>query len=250
MNHDAPQQFGLTSAVIGQRGSNSEMIALLAILSVIVIFVIVFIDYYLMLRRTWRRREYGQVEQPVPPVPGLDASGELTIPAKYAIWNYMFYILGVGGVIIGIISGVAGYMIKDLAQQGATEKALAAMQEPLFKRLGELATAEAQLKAAAEKTANEASFAGVVATELATKHAAEVRGLPGAPGVSPSVADVATELATEHAAEVRGLPGAPGVSPSVADVATELAAKHANELRGPPGRNATGSRYYAGQRAR
>src|SRR5438552_4316756 len=66
---------------------------------------------------------------------GTNGKGELSTAAKYAIWNYMFSLFAVGGTIIGIVSGIAGYMIKDLATERAIQTALNKMQEPLSSQL-------------------------------------------------------------------------------------------------------------------
>jgi hypothetical protein len=39
---------------------------------------------------------------------GVDATGELTVGAKYAIWRHILGILGIGGTVVGIAIGVAG----------------------------------------------------------------------------------------------------------------------------------------------
>src|SRR5438045_3938187 len=80
------------------------------------------VDIYWLLRSRWIRNQeepyYNRpTGDPLTRVPGIDATGELTTSAKYAIWNYMFTILGVGGAIVGIVAGIAGYMINDLAKE-------------------------------------------------------------------------------------------------------------------------------------
>jgi hypothetical protein len=41
-------------------------------------------------------------------VSGIEFNGELSTSAKYAIWNYMFNILAVGGTVVGILAGLRG----------------------------------------------------------------------------------------------------------------------------------------------
>jgi hypothetical protein len=212
--------------------------------------IVILFDVYLIHRRRWLSPEY-QARFLLPPGPGVDVTGELTTSAKYAIWNYMFRILGVGGTIVGIIAGVAGYMINDLGKQEAIRVALNEMQKPLAEQLVALANAKAGVDAVAKslttdefkaivaaKLSADSIFANGVSKILASTYADQLRGKPGQDAVSPSVDDVAHELATKYANQLRGDPGAKGadgVSPAPADVAMVLTAKYSNELRGPPG---------------
>jgi hypothetical protein len=122
------------------------------------------IDVYLRLRTRWLRKEFSATRAPTP-VAGIDATGELTTGAKYAIWNYMFSILGIGGTIIGIVSGIAGYMINDLATEKPIQVALNKMQAPLADRLAQFADAKSALDTATKNVMTE-QFESTVAAKL------------------------------------------------------------------------------------
>src|SRR5580704_7992692 len=91
----------------------------------------VLVDMYLITRRRWIRIEELRPYYQGAPGPGVDITGDLTTGAKYAIWKYMLSMLVVGGTVIGIITGVAGYMINDLAKEKAIQAAFSQMQKPL-----------------------------------------------------------------------------------------------------------------------
>lgn len=65
----------------------------------------------------------------------------LTQEARSAVRGYMLSIFAIGGPIVAIVAGVAGYMINDLAKASATAQALQDIQEPLLE--GNLQVAEA-----------------------------------------------------------------------------------------------------------
>ena len=219
-------------------------------------------DMYFIMRRRWirgeRRRWIRSEETPSSvqevPTPGVDVTGELTTGAKYAIWKYMFSILGIGGAVIGIVAGVAGYMINDLGKEEAIKVALSEMQKPLAEQLGVLADAKAGIAVVAKsittdefkaivatKLSNDGAFQKSIGKELATTYAENLRGKPGKDGASPTVETVANELASKHVDQLRGAVGkdgkngADGTSPNVATVADELAIKYGNQLRGAAG---------------
>ena len=52
---------------------------------------------------------------------------------KAAVRSYMLQIFTIGGILIAVIAGVAGFLIKDLATKTAITDALQKMQEPLMK---------------------------------------------------------------------------------------------------------------------
>src|ERR1700684_2491042 len=91
----------------------------------LVIFLIVFI--VLLLGRGWfavdqyvlrRTKTMIQLEADGgASAPGMDNKIELTTAAKYAIWQYIWSILGIGGAVIGVLSGITGYLIKDLGTE-------------------------------------------------------------------------------------------------------------------------------------
>ncbi len=135
------------------------MYAILTTIAVVIVFFLALVaatDRYLILRRRWL---FAGNEPPSPPQAGIDVKGELTTGAKYAIWSYMFRILGIGGTIIGVISGLVGYMVNDLAKEKATQKALDEVQAPLIARLGQLENARAQLDVVAHDLATD-TFGG------------------------------------------------------------------------------------------
>ena len=204
--------------------------------------IAVLIDVYLLLRRRWllnevfSRQETGAPNVSDAPVAGIDAKGELTTGAKYAIWSYMFRILAVGGTIIGIVSGIAGYMIKDLATKTAMGRAFEQMQVPLNAQLKLFADANASL-VAAEKMKDDKVFKGAVADELIGKGELQrqiVQSLSNGDGFRKSVADL---LAAQHADQLRGAAGKDGVSPSSDEVAGVLVGKYADQLRGAAGKD-------------
>jgi hypothetical protein len=217
----------------------------------------------------WKRRDEAPKAQSAPE-PAIDAAGELTTAAKYALWQYMLNILAVGGTVIGIIAGIAGYMIKDLASAGAIQTALNKMQEPLARQLDKISTADASLKLAIEKTKNDEAFAqnvgnvikgevqkyllenvarelvnkdldklrpdvAVVSDDLVKRYKDQLRGKPGVDAVPPPATAVAEELFKKHRDELRG---ENGKSPDVEAVAAELATKYPDKLRGKPGADA------------
>jgi hypothetical protein len=129
-------------------------------IAVVCIAVYVAFDIYMFVR--------GKFESPVQPqssATGSEITGELTTGAKYAIWRYMFFLFGVGGAIIGVVSGVAGYMINDLAKEKAIQVALREMQKPLEERLAQFADAQSALNTAI-KTVNDEKFKTKVADTL------------------------------------------------------------------------------------
>jgi hypothetical protein len=174
-------------------------------------------------------------------ISGLNADGELTTAAKYAIWNYMFGMLAIGGTVIGVRSGIAGYMIKDLATKNAMQTAFIQMQKPLTDHMNKFTTADAALQAAYKTATDKSEFPNEVAKTLVAKHQNELRGPRGENGkdgkdaIAPPVSAIAMELVEKHSEEIRGKPGRDGVAPSVSDVAQELFAKHGDQLRGKPG---------------
>jgi hypothetical protein len=216
--------------------------------------MVVLIDMYIFMRRRWFRVERPESSSAPfsPPVPGIHLTGELTTSAKYAIWSYMFSIFGIGGAVIGIVAGIAGYMINDLAKEKAIQVALNKMQEPLATRLAEFENAKAALNLAAQrittdefnavlatKLSNDASFRTKIEEQLVTKHTEALRGKPGKDGMSPTVGAVAVELATKHVDELRGVAGKDGrdgkEGPSAAEVAELLVRKYVDQIRGPAG---------------
>lgn len=147
---------------------------LVSVLSLIVGFAgigyVLFDQYrHYMLRRrrmVWRLARQRRSNASEAQALGVDSAGELTIAAKYAIWNYMFNILAVGGAVIGVLAGVAGYLIKDLAAASATQTALSKIQEPLAKQMDKIATANAALTLAAERVKDDKEFVSKVARDL------------------------------------------------------------------------------------
>jgi len=96
---------------------------------------IVLRDAYLSKRKRWfesRSRSTGSQEN------GIDSTGELTTGAKYALWSYMFWLLGIGGTIVALISGTVGYMINDVAKEKATQAALSEMQKATSSAFSEM----------------------------------------------------------------------------------------------------------------
>jgi energy-converting hydrogenase Eha subunit A len=231
--------------------------------AIIVVFVgvmFVLADMYFIMRRRWIHNERGRWirDSDTPsvqaPEPGVDVTGELTTGAKYAIWTYMFGILGIGGAIVGVVAGVAGYLINDLAKEKAIQVALNQMQKPLDEQLVAFATARAALDVAAKsittdqfksdvavKLRDDAAFKGTITKELSTTYAEDLRGKPGKDGVSPTVEAVADALATKHVSQLRGVQGLPGkdgkdgTSPSVDAVAKQLASYYRSRGRGDVG---------------
>jgi hypothetical protein len=224
---------------------------------VFICIVALLIDLYLHLGRRWLRSRIFPNEMPppqIPPVAGVDAKGELTTGAKYAIWRYMFSVLAVGGTIIGIISGIAGYLIKDLANEKAIQVALNNMHAPLAERLAQFADAKSALDVAARDVTKTDKFEIAVATKL-SEDATFLSKVVFKEAPMKRLADL---LVAEHAEQLQGPkgdagpPGAPdanGSSPSatsVADVlnndsafrikvADQLATQHAKQLQGPKG---------------
>jgi hypothetical protein len=189
----------------------------------------------------------------------LNETGELTTAAKQAIRNYMFGLFGVGGAIVAIVAGIAGYMIDDLAKAKAIEEALKRMHEPLVAQLTKIADTSADLKALI-KTVNTETFRAEVvkelskedslrkalqdglfekvAAELARNHADRLRGLKGDPGKDAGIDEVAAALANNYGDRLRGATGEPGkdgVTPSVDAIAATMANAYADRLRGEKG---------------
>ena len=218
------------------------------------------IDLYLHLGRQWLRSRIFPFEMPppqIPPVAGVDAKGELTTGAKYAIWRYMFSVLAVGGTIIGIIAGIAGYLIKDLANEKAIQVALNNMHAPLAERLAQFADAKSALDVAAKDVTKTDKFEIAVATKLSE----DEKFLSKLVIPEASMKRLADLLATQHAKQLQGpqgdvgpagtpgKDGANGMSPSTASVAEALnndsafrtkvadllATQHAKQLQGPQG---------------
>ena len=158
-----------------------------ALAGMIIVAVIAYavLDQYRLWRdrrvETWRKQ--GRL-----PVPAQSAgsdtneAGELSTAAKYAIWNYMFNLLAVGGTVIGVISGVAGYMIKDLATEKAIQTALNTMQEPISKQLEKFTDADAALKVATNRVNDLKTFPRAVADDLIARYPTTLRGLQGEKG--------------------------------------------------------------------
>jgi hypothetical protein len=238
-------------------------------IAVVCIAVYVAFDIYMFVR--------GKFESPVQPqssATGSEITGELTTGAKYAIWRYMFFLFGVGGAIIGVVSGVAGYMINDLAKEKAIQVALREMQKPLEERLAQFADAQSALNTAI-KTVNDEKFKTKVADTLSgdgdfQKKVAEVLNneafqtkIIKALNDEAFRANIAKVLADQHSTQLRGLAGSvgptgpagpagkDGSSPTAtsvavlmndaafrANVARLLADQYSNQLRGlagPPG---------------
>jgi hypothetical protein len=233
--------------------------------------------------RLWRERqvEAWRKDGLLPQREGVadsskDGKGELSTAAKYAIWNYMFSLFAVGGTIIGIVSGIAGYMIKDLVTERAIQNALNKMQEPLSHQLDKFADANAALKVAAERINDSKTFPRAVADDLVARYPDKVRGERGSDGKNgvdgkdgkdgvpgkdgPSVAEVTSALMKSHAAELRGKDGSngkdgingkdgvpgkdgvngkDGVSPERGEIAELVVKQYRDQLRGPPGENGT-----------
>jgi len=165
---------------------------------------------------------------------GTNGKGELSTAAKYAIWNYMFSLFAVGGTIIGIVSGIAGYMIKDLATERAIQTALNKMQEPLSSQLDKFADANAALKVAAERINDSKTFPNAVADDLVARYPEKLRGERGADGKNGvDGKDGKDGLPGKDGKD--GLPGKDG--PGVADVVATLMQSHAAALRGKDGSN-------------
>jgi Collagen triple helix repeat (20 copies) len=237
----------------------------IALAGLIIVAVIAYpvIDQYRLWRdrmvETWRK----QGRLPIPPQSvesDTDGSGELSTAAKYAITNYMFRLLAVGGTLIGVIAGVAGYMIKDLATERAIQAALNKMQEPLTKQLEKFTDADAALKVATNRVNDSKTFPRAVADDLIVRYPAALRGPQGEKGekgkdgidgksaVSPSAHEVAEDLLKNHLAELKpkdgskgeaGAPGKDGRSPTADEVAAALLASPADvkKLRGTDGSN-------------
>jgi hypothetical protein len=123
--------------------------ALIWILAIILIGVALAVgDKYRVHRnrqiQEWRRRD----EMPgalLPFGPEITVDGELTTAAKCALWKYMLSILAVGGTVVGIISGIVGYMVKDLVTEKAVQTALNEIQKPPTEQLTNFVTADAAL---------------------------------------------------------------------------------------------------------
>ncbi len=222
--------------------------------------VAVLVEVYLIARRWVRNYLFDEWDLAAR---GVTERGELTTGAKYAIWNYMFSILAVGGTIIGVMAGVAGYMINDLAKKEAIQTALDKMQTPLAKQLEKLADARAGLEIAAGKVTTD-EFAMKIATKLSSEanFHKDVAGVLGdAGGFQKSVADA---LFFNYRDKLRGDPGPAGsmgppgqngtngvngASPTAESVATQLGAdgtfankiadallsRYGKQLRGDPG---------------
>ncbi|OCK58812.1 hypothetical protein [Bradyrhizobium sp. LMTR 3] len=224
------------------------------------------LDQYRLWRERWVEvlRKDGRLPKPKGAAEsGTNGKGELSTAAKYAIWNYMFSLFAVGGTIIGIVSGIAGYMIKDLATERAIQTALNKMQEPLSSQLDKFADANAALKVAAERINDSKTFPKAVADDLVARYPEKLRGergsdgkngvdgkdgkdgLPGKDGAG--VAEVVAALMQSHSAALRGKDGVNGKDgkdgspgkegPSAAEVAAILMRSYAAELRGKDGSN-------------
>jgi hypothetical protein len=152
-----------------------------------------------------------------------------------------------GSAIVGLVAGIAGFMINDLGKERAIQAALNQMYSVLSESMKKFATAEAALKAAIEKVQDTDNFKSDIARIVAKDgvlHAALVAPvsnvlikdhadkLRGPAGTSPTVQEVAEELVKNHADKLRG---GPGPSPAVQAVAEELIKHHADKLRGGPG---------------
>jgi hypothetical protein len=136
-------------------------------------------DFYRLQRRRWTEPEFqGSTTDKIG---SRSESGELTNEAKLAILKYMASILAVGGTIIGIIAGIAGFMIKDLAQASATQKALEAVQGPLREEMVKVTDARATLVMAAAAL-TKGNFRDDVVQNLLKEHHEEIRGKQGQPG--------------------------------------------------------------------
>jgi hypothetical protein len=222
-------------------------------------------QYWLRRNRMIRRQERGSPTTE----PDIDVGGELTTAAKYAIWNYMFSIFAVGGAVIGILvglaSGFAGYMIKDLASKSAVHAALIEIQKPLAIQSDKFATANAALKGATDRVKDEKTFPKLVGDALFADHRQELRGdpgpkgadgkngvdgkdgKPGADAVTPSIDAIAEALYRKYGDQLRGKngldgkngidgkPGADAMNPSMAAIGEELFRKYGDQLRGKNG---------------
>jgi hypothetical protein len=91
------------------------------------------------------------------PIAGISATGERTSAAKYALGTYRLGIF-VTGTIVGILSGIAGYMISNLASEKAVKVALNPVQARLIERLGQFEEAKAALNTAISEVANTDKF--------------------------------------------------------------------------------------------
>jgi uncharacterized membrane-anchored protein YhcB (DUF1043 family) len=217
-------------------------LGMVSIVLVLIIIIAAFIDVYLLLRQRWLRIEKQRAsgERLVDLVPGVDATGELTGGAKYAIWNYMFSILGIGGVIVGIIAGTAGWFINDLATKEAIQVAFEKIQDPLEKQLEQFASAKTALETATKEVTKQKEFAVTVSNKL--KDDVEFRKA------------LAEALVAQYSNQLRGPSGPAGTigpagpagptgpagtagkdGPSANEVAAILISEHADQLRGPSG---------------
>jgi hypothetical protein len=191
----------------------AEMIGLAALC----ILVVMLVDWYIHMRKRWFQ---GSSLSPSMPAASFDAAGELTTGAKYAIRNYMLNIFGVGGTIVCIIAGAAGYMVNDLTKQSSVR--IADMQSPLKDQLARFATAESALETATKKVgtadfqitvatqlSNDKAFQASVAKALVDQHVDQLRGPIGPVGPAGSTGPA-------------GLAGKDGMSPSAASVAQAL----------------------------
>jgi hypothetical protein len=220
--------------------------------------IVVLIDVYVLWRRRWRRFELfpapGRLRKAT--IAGTNEKGELTTSAKYAIWNYMFSLFAVGGAIIAVVSGIAGYMIKDLANEKAIQVALNSMHKPLADRLAQFADAQSALNVAAKNVATE-QFVSKVAVAISEDDKFLRKIVDG----DQSRKSLAELLMAKYPDKLRGAvgpmgqtgpagpPGINGTSPSVAAVAEAfkndatfrkrvaelLANDHLDKVRGPAG---------------
>jgi hypothetical protein len=197
------------------------------------------IDVYFLGRKRWIRSQrraaiqwnvaHPQERSRKATVAGVDAKGDLTIGAKYAIWDYMFKLFAVGGAIIAIVSGIAGYMIKDLANEKAIQVALNNMNAPLAERLAQFADAKSALTTAANEVRDTPKFENAVAAKLSEDDKFQKK-IVDREGFQKSLADL---LATQHAASVAAALNNDGVFRT--KVAELLATQHAATLKGPAG---------------
>ena len=199
-----------------------DMFAKMIEIAALCILVVMLVDWYIHMRKRWFQ---GSSQLPSTPAASFDAAGGLTTGAKYAIRNYMLGIFGVAAAIIGIIAGIAGYMINDLTKQSAIQTAIADMQQPLKDRLAKFATAESALETATKKVgtadfqitvatqlSNDRAFQASVAKALVDQHVDQLRGPIGPVGPAGSTGP----------AGPAGKDGMNGTSPSVASVAQAL----------------------------